>query len=451
MNWSRESGNLTLGGGYGDSTVLYMKFDANCTGQTGACVKDWSGHGNNGTLSGSTNWTSSGKFAGAYVMNASGDYINCSNDSSLNVNDGIAIEGWVNLRNATQGNIANKHYSYALSTNIHGWPQFTVWVSGTAHTVMHNTSLPTGEWHHLTGSYDGSSLRIYLDGVLKETSVETFSGSIDTNSTDLIIGGGEGTCSDSENMSYVDKLGGFCIDKYEASLWNADGSYNYTSTDTSWDATDTDAALADGAYAGSSLGKYPWVYIDQTEARTACVNAGKYLCTSEQWLAAANVNGSIYDLPTGAATATNIPSGASDADACVTHSNAEAQNKGPNNGDADGTGNHSRCVSAEGVYDMTGNVWEWTNETVDVTNPGGGAGWYYINVTDMSWSSSSSADDGTYGLDGTYFPATTAGRAVQRGGSWYSGAAAGPFCAYLNTAPSGTSYYFGFRCCSAPD
>jgi len=31
MNWTREPGNLTLGGGYGDYTVLYMKFDRNCT------------------------------------------------------------------------------------------------------------------------------------------------------------------------------------------------------------------------------------------------------------------------------------------------------------------------------------------------------------------------------------------------------------------------------------
>lgn len=265
----------------------------------------------------------------------------------------------------------------------------------------------------------------------------------------LSWGGKPQTCP--ANMAYIDKLGGFCIDKYEASCFNADGTFNSTSTTTGWGAGDTDSALGNSAYAGSSLGKYPWVYINQTAARTACSNAGKYLCTSEQWLSAANIGGKVYNLPTGADTANNIPSGAADLDACVTHSNARAQNLGPNSGDADGTGNHSECVSQEGVYDMVGNVWEWTNETVDVTNPGGGANWYYVNVTDMSWSLSSSADDGTYGKDGCYFPATDTGRAVLRGGGWDSGAYAGVFCAYLAYAPSSTDYSVGFRCCAAPN
>ena len=40
------------------------------------------------------------------------------------------------------------------------------------------------------------------------------------------------------------------------------------------------------------------------------------------------------------------------------------------------------------------------------------------------------------------------GRAVKRGGNWNNGAAAGPFAAYLNLAPSVTYSSVGFRCCS---
>ena len=46
--------------------------------------------------------------------------------------------------------------------------------------------------------------------------------------------------------------------------------------------------------------------------------------------------------------------------------------------------------------------------------------------------------------------ASTAGRAVKRGGNWNNGANAGPFCANLNNAPSNTNYNIGFRCCSGP-
>ena len=105
-----------------------------------------------------------------------------------------------------------------------------------------------------------------------------------------------GDCPD--GMAYIDKLGGFCIDRYEAVAWNASGWVSESNT-SNWDAADTDALLAAGGYANSTPGYYPWVYVSQTEARTACSNAGKHLCTSRQWLAAANVGGRAYYLPAG--------------------------------------------------------------------------------------------------------------------------------------------------------
>jgi len=76
MNWTTESGNLTLGGGhYGDDVVLLMDFDRNCTGVSGACVKDWSGLGNNGTVSNAV-WNASGKIGGAYQFDGIDDVIN---------------------------------------------------------------------------------------------------------------------------------------------------------------------------------------------------------------------------------------------------------------------------------------------------------------------------------------------------------------------------------------
>ena len=254
-----------------------------------------------------------------------------------------------------------------------------------------------------------------------------------------------------EGMAYINKLNGYCIDKYEASVWNSDGTWNSESNTSTWNtATDTDAALAAGAYANSSEGKYPWVYIDRDEARTACANypgGNKYLCTDEQWLGAANIKGQIYNLPTGAATATAIPSGASDSTACVTYETADCDwADSPGGGDACMTGSKTDCVSSEGVYDMTGNVYEWTNETVSYTKPCnvGSAGWCYWNGTAFTTSANAK-----YGNDGVYFLANSnSGYAVLRGGYWDAVAYAGPFCAYLRDAPSSSRNRIGFRCCS---
>ena len=239
-----------------------------------------------------------------------------------------------------------------------------------------------------------------------------------------------------EGMAYINKLNGFCIDKYEAVAMNSDGTWNESSDDNGWREVNTVSLLNAGGYAGSEAGHYPWVYVSANQARTACSNAGKYLCTDEQWLASANYQGEYYNL-------------AKTLSACTVSSNCIlGNNLGPNGGDACYGGAMVNCYSSEGVYDMTGNVWEWTNETVDVTNPDGVVGWKYPNST-QGWQTTTGTATAMYGDDAIYFPTTTTKKAVARGGAWFHGAKAGPFYADLDYAPTAAYQFIGFRCCSS--
>ena len=219
----------------------------------------------------------------------------------------------------------------------------------------------------------------------------------------------KGSRSCPENMSYIDKLGGYCIDQYEA--------YN----------------LGDNI-PRSAPGQTPWVSISQTNAKARCVAAGKHLCSSAEWLGAANMQGKVYNLPANLATPPYN---------CNTGTSA-----------AWPTGSSEGCVSAEGVYDMVGNVNEWTSEVVDTVKPCNTVvpGNCYPNSTGGWQATATSPATDIYGGDGVLFAMkNSAGRAVQRGGYWLVGSNAGLFSARLYYDATYTDPDTGFRCCREPD
>jgi hypothetical protein len=151
-------------------------------------VIDSSGNNNNGKLvDGSFDAGIDGQAA---VLNGAGSYVEIPDSPSLA--DGAAsslqaltVSIWINLNNLPQQNIAPlvKEHAFRLVIGADGTGHFVIatadnswYANGTL--VSLNTRLWLGDWHHLVATYNGATLKTYVDGVLKGVSSPKISGMI---------------------------------------------------------------------------------------------------------------------------------------------------------------------------------------------------------------------------------------------------------------------------------
>ncbi len=183
------------------SLVGWWRFN-NESGESPIFFRDRSSQGNNGTCSETTCPTSiSGKFGNALGFDGSDDYLEVPDSPSLNPSY-ITVEAWFNAVNGTletQKSLVQKpytnhmypYYQYLLSLvdtgNYTKQAGFSVTINGVLHEIgASNLNYNYGEWHYLVGTYDGSNVTLYLDGVLAAT--EAASGPLNSYNTALRFG-----------------------------------------------------------------------------------------------------------------------------------------------------------------------------------------------------------------------------------------------------------------------
>ncbi|MBI5536406.1 MAG: SUMF1/EgtB/PvdO family nonheme iron enzyme [Deltaproteobacteria bacterium] len=194
----------------------------------------------------------------------------------------------------------------------------------------------------------------------------------------------------------------FCIDQFEASLvWMSDG--------TSW----SPYLFPDVPVRAVSVkGAVPQGYINQVKADEACSNAGKRLCTDDEWLRACQ-GPTDTTYPYGDALQLGVCNDHRDVHPAVEYFGttdswiySEIDNACLNQlpMSLQPAGSLAGCVTAEGAYDMMGNLHEWTADPA-----------------------------------GTF-----------RGGFYVDTVLNGPGCLYATTAHNTLhwDYSTGFRCCA---
>jgi sulfatase modifying factor 1 len=161
-------------------------------------------------------------------------------------------------------------------------------------------------------------------------------------------------------MALID--GRFCIDRWEASLVDESGAEH------------SPYHPLNGAKvrAVSRAGVVPQAYVSQYEARQACERAGKHLCATQEWVDACmgarppkrtypygkdKRGGACNDHYAGGHPVLVLHPGSRRRDA--TTLNDPRINQLP--GSVAKTGAFEACVTPDGVFDMVGNLLEWTN------------------------------------------------------------------------------------------
>ena len=160
---------------------------------TGTSVSDRSGKGNNGVISGAT-WAATGRFGKALSFNGTNSWVTVADSASLDLMNGMTLEAWIYPTATMTGwrTVMMKEQPsadiYYLSANTDiNQPATGVSVGGTIRQLDAGTTIPVNAWTHLTATYDGTTQRLYINGVQVASGAQT--GSITTSISPLHIGG----------------------------------------------------------------------------------------------------------------------------------------------------------------------------------------------------------------------------------------------------------------------
>ena len=158
---------------------------------SGSTAGDASGNGNTGTISNAA-WTGSGKFGHALIFNGTNARIDVPNSSSLQLSNGMTLEAWVDPSAVSNrwGDVIYKgrdNYYLEGSSEIGRAPAGGGIFGGGGATAFGSAALPANTWSYVATTYDGTTLRFYVDGTL--VSSQPAAGMIASSTNPLQIGG----------------------------------------------------------------------------------------------------------------------------------------------------------------------------------------------------------------------------------------------------------------------
>lgn len=184
-----------------DGLVGYWKMDESAANTCSGLVNDScdsSGNGLDGSWTGNSTYTVDGKYGYGTIHDGSGDYININDSPLISFTGPFTVAAWVKRSSTnTADGIFGKYdsslsqRSYMLGMNT-SFAQFTVSSNGVTTTqTTGTTAISSGQWYHIAGVYDGSNIRVFVNGV--QESMSSHSSGVVDNGSALHIGDGDNT------------------------------------------------------------------------------------------------------------------------------------------------------------------------------------------------------------------------------------------------------------------
>ncbi len=144
---------------------------------SGTIAGDSSGNGNFGTLANGPVWTT-GIEGTALRFDGVDDYVEVGNSASLNPAAELSLAVWVNASSFSSTQLLVSKYGaggiqYFMRIQSGGRVRFGLNAGGMVTDVNTNTALSANTWHHVAATYDGTQMRVYVDGVLDAFATKT--------------------------------------------------------------------------------------------------------------------------------------------------------------------------------------------------------------------------------------------------------------------------------------
>jgi len=153
---------------------------------------------NNGTLVNGPAWTT-GKIAGALAFDGVDDYVEIP-DTNLNLTSQVTLSAWVNIKSRTTRQAIVGQWNYIDSPakqsvlldargdidQRFGFSLSNDGTDATRTTVYSEQRFLPETWYHVVGTYDGSIMKLYINGEMESSASKT--GNIFISNTEWLIG-----------------------------------------------------------------------------------------------------------------------------------------------------------------------------------------------------------------------------------------------------------------------